>query len=168
MTDTPQTPAASPWQEARGAVPLPPGSELPEETIRRMRDGAGAEEPTGLAAEAARIRQLIGGVPSPGPHPPAPDPSRFVHAACEAAVERQRARADHAEGEAERLRAILKVAQAALDACRDPWSSAPGHSDPECPPPSCPACWRQEEQAREQARSALDAIDAALHREPGR
>jgi hypothetical protein len=31
------------WQDARGAVPLPPGSELPEETIRRLRDGAGTD-----------------------------------------------------------------------------------------------------------------------------
>ena len=51
--------------------------------------------------------------------------------------------------EVERLRA-------ALEACSDPWYSADDHVSAEgCPDNACPACARQEEEAREAAREAL-------------
>jgi hypothetical protein len=66
--------------------------------------------------------------------------------------------ADWLVSEVERLRALIERAAAALEACRDPWYSAEDHGDPACPEPSCSACWRQEEEAREKARASLNEL----------
>jgi hypothetical protein len=57
----------------------------------------------------------------------------------------------------------MMVMATALQACRDPWYSADDHISPDgCPDPPCPACQRQEEEARELARIALAAYDQAI------
>jgi hypothetical protein len=80
--------------------------------------------------------------------------------------------AQQAQAEVQRLRGrlgelegALIVAGAALEACHGPWRPAGGRTGQPCPEPSCPACWRQEEQeegAREKARLALEVIDHAV------